>query len=661
MKVTLAGSLLPLLASTARAEVYLEALSTASSGAFSYSLGGNTYYTPSTIVSHFCYRAGAFGLHPFTVLNTNETTITSTVLTALAEQYESEDDVWNTAFLSGAVAIQGPQGAILDASVNDWIASYGAKYLLTSAALDITALESSVVTTVVRPSLNLRAGPYVLQTDSSGMTVRETYLVHRDNYEAFLFGVTPVFGSTAYEPVSLFIPRYQDDWVPVPSRLYSFDDARPLAGMRMAVKDIYDVEGVETGGGSRSYAEVYTAPNKTATALQKLLDLGAVVVGKSKTSQFAHGADPWEFVDIHYPFNPRGDGWLSAASSSSGPACAIAGYDWIDIALGSDTRGSVRKPASAVGSYGIRPTWKSLDLTGVIPLATEMDTLGFFARDPNLFYKVQRLWYEDSVVPVNKSFTSFPKKLLYPLDYFPVNNSAAQVLYDDFVSVLGDKFGMIKTPINVSDILRESPTPQISNFTAFQLNSNLLAEYWSWQHVGKPLAAAWLSMFPDRGFPLLDPNPRNAFERSFNRTEADYEAAVEIKNEFRDLFLEKVLRPDEETCSEGILMVDTGTGGRPSYREQTLNSLPGATSITVTVPNGGLANNYLASTAGCPEIGIPIGQVPYQSYASLQQEMVPVSVDLIAYPGCDNMLLELVKELADIDAIKTVKVGKTAF
>lgn len=100
---------------------------------------------------------------------------------------------------------------------------------------------------------------------------------------------------------------------------------------------------------------------------QKLIDMGAVMVGKTKTSQFAHGADPWEFVDIHYPFNPCGDGWLSAASSSAGSAIAIAGYDWIDIALGSDTRGSVRKPATCVGSSGIRPTWNSMNLTGVIP------------------------------------------------------------------------------------------------------------------------------------------------------------------------------------------------------------------------------------------------------------------------------------------------------
>jgi Asp-tRNA(Asn)/Glu-tRNA(Gln) amidotransferase A subunit family amidase len=122
-------------------------------------------------------------------------------------------------------------------------------------------------------------------------------------------------------------------------------------------------------------------------------------------------------LDIHYPWNPRGDGYLTAASSSSGSAAAITAYDWLDITIGSDTRGSVRKPAAIVGSYGIRSTWESMDLTGVIPLLTEMGTAGFFSRDPELFYKIASLWYAESPVPVNNSFTSFPSILeLYIAD-----------------------------------------------------------------------------------------------------------------------------------------------------------------------------------------------------------------------------------------------------
>ena len=304
-----------------------------------------------------------------------------------------------------------------------------------------------------------------------------------------------------------------------------------------------------------------------------------------------------------------------------------------------------------------------MDLTGVIPLSTEMDTAGFFARDPKLFYKISALWYEDSPVPVNNSFSSFPTRLVYPLDYFPLGNPAAQSLFEDFMSTLEQEFGMVRTPFNFSETLNTSVTnPRITNLTAFQLSSNRLAEYVSYNEVGKPLAEAWEEAFPGAGYPPFDPNPRGAFQRSMNLTEEDYQVAVDIKNEFREFFLANVLRPDNQTCSDGIMILDMGTGGLPSYREQALNSRPGATSLTITTPSGPvIPSNYLASTSGCPQIGIPIGQVAYNSYISLQEEMVPINIDLVAAPGCDGMLLELVSRLAELGIAKTVKTGKTAF
>ena len=107
------------------------------------------------------------------------------------------------------------------------------------------------------------------------------------------------------------------------------------------------------------------------------------------------------------------------------------------------------------------------------------------------------------------------------------------------------------------------------------------------------------------------------------------------KTEFKSFFLENVLRPDPNTCSDAIMVLDMGAGGLPSYREQALNSLPGATALSVTVPGGGpsMPSNYLASTAGCPQVGIPVGQVAYWSEISGRGEMLLVNVDLVAAPG----------------------------
>lgn len=305
-----------------------------------------------------------------------------------------------------------------------------------------------------------------------------------------------------------------------------------------------------------------------------------------------------------------------------------------------------------------------MDLTGVIPLATEMDTAGFFARDPSLFHKISMLWFEDAQVEVNKTFTNFPSKLLYPVDYFPLNNSAAQAIFDSFISTLEEEFGMQRTPINFTKTLNDKlEDTRITNITAFQLSSNRLAEYVSYNQVGVPLAEAWTSAFPDAGYPPLDPNPRNAFLRSENLTEEDYDEAVSIKNTFREFWLENMLKPDNETCSDGIMILDMGTGGLPSYREQALNSMPGATSLSYTAPGGGplIPSNYLASMSGSPQIGMPFGQVKYQSYISRQEEVLPVNVDLVAAPGCDGLLLAVLRRLTEKGLVKEVKTGRKAF
>ena len=138
----------------------------------------------------------------------------------------------------------------------------------------------------------------------------------------------------------------------VPSRIYAWADTRPLAGARVAIKDLYDVKGLQTSAGSRAWARITPVANGTAPSVQRILDLGGVVVGKQKLAQFASGANPWEWQDEQYPFNPRGDGWLTCSASSSGGGCAIAAYDWLDYAIGSDTGSSMRRPAAVAGVYG---------------------------------------------------------------------------------------------------------------------------------------------------------------------------------------------------------------------------------------------------------------------------------------------------------------------
>lgn len=128
-------------------------------------------------------------------------------------------------------------------------------------------------------------------------------------------------------------------FVPVPSRLYypPPSPSKPLSGLRIAVKDIFDLAGVQTSNCCRAFLKLYPPKDESAPEIQKLIDMGGIIVGKVKTVQFAAAESPVDWFDFQCPFNPRGDGYLKPSSSSSGSAVATAAYDWIDIAIGSDS------------------------------------------------------------------------------------------------------------------------------------------------------------------------------------------------------------------------------------------------------------------------------------------------------------------------------------
>ena len=127
--------------------------------------------------------------------------------------------------------------------------------------------------------------------------------------------------------------------VAVPSRLRDvMTTAKPLAGWRVAVKDVFSIENVRTSLCNRAYYELYPPATTTAGCIEILCQLGARVVGTTKLASFAATEEPIECVDFQAPWNPRADGYQSPAGSSSGSAVAIASYPWVDVAIGSDSK-----------------------------------------------------------------------------------------------------------------------------------------------------------------------------------------------------------------------------------------------------------------------------------------------------------------------------------
>src|ERR1700687_1105638 len=162
----------------------------------------------------------------------------------------------------------------------------------------------------------------------------------------------------------------------------------PLAGLTFAAKDLFDVAGHPTGGGNPDWGRVHPLPTRHARAVQRLLDAGARLVGKTVTDEVSLcilGENPFDGT----PLNPKAPDRVPGGSSS-GSASAVA-QGLCDTALGTDTGGSVRVPASFCGLYGIRPTHGRLDLSGMMRQAPGSDTTGWFARDASTFARVSEV------------------------------------------------------------------------------------------------------------------------------------------------------------------------------------------------------------------------------------------------------------------------------
>jgi amidase len=151
-----------------------------------------------------------------------------------------------------------------------------------------------------------------------------------------------------------------------------------LDGLRLAVKDMFAIEGHVSSFGHPRWRETHSPWKYTAPALERLLSAGASVAGLAKLDQLA-----WSIVgnagEGVAPLNTTYPDRFTCGSSS-GPASAVAA-GLADVGLGTDTGGSIRVPAAACGLYGLRPTHGLIRADGVLPLAPSFDTVGALARD----------------------------------------------------------------------------------------------------------------------------------------------------------------------------------------------------------------------------------------------------------------------------------------
>ena len=365
----------------------------------------------------------------------------------------------------------------------------------------------------------------------------------------------------------------------------------PLRGTVFAAKDNYAIAGHRTGAGSPTWLQTHNKATKTADAIQALLDAGAMLLGKTLMDELAYGLTG---RNVHYgiPANPAAPDRVPGGSSS-GSAAAVAGRA-CDFALGTDTGGSIRVPASYCGIFGMRPTHGRISAEGIVPLAPSFDAVGWFARDADLLERVGRALLDESKPPEE------PARLLVATD-------AMRLADGDVYTALLPWIGRAKSFFDLSyDI--EIAGAGLANWVE---TFRMLSASEAWAAHGE-----WISEVKPRLAP--DVAARFDFGRTVTRD------AIAEHSEKREIVRKRMA----ELLTEGtILCIPTASTAAP------LRDADEATFDRVRQRT--LPLTCIAGLAGLPQISLPAG---------FSQD-APVGVSFIAPPGEDAMLLNFVRIL----------------
>lgn len=368
----------------------------------------------------------------------------------------------------------------------------------------------------------------------------------------------------------------------------------PLADLTFAAKDLFDVAGHVTGGGNPDWLATHAPAERSAPVVQKLIDAGATLIGKTHTDELSRGIFG---ENAHYgtPVNPAAPDRIPGGSSS-GSAAAVAG-GLVDLALGTDTGGSVRVPASFCGIYGIRPTHGRLKLDGVIPQAPSFDTIGWFARDPRLLGVIAEV-----LTGIDVATAPCPTRLIIAEDAFAVAEDATRRALLPAVERLAKMFRSVER----------------RPFSAAPLAA------WH-QHQGAIQGREAWATFADW---IDQTNPRFGFEvaDNFLRGKRADDAAVAAAKAFR---AERRAEFAALVGDDSVLCVPTAPFPAP------VRGQPRSVMWKRRVPV--ITLTCIAGMLGAPQVTMPLGSV----------DGLPVGLSLLGPPGSDDQLLAAVRAFVE--------------
>ena len=390
-----------------------------------------------------------------------------------------------------------------------------------------------------------------------------------------------------YDPAHAFVP-YPD--VPVPHA-----STGPLSGLYFGVKDLFDVAGYPTGGGNPLLLALSGIKSTTAPTVQKLLNAGAALAGKTVTDELAFSMNG---NNAHFgaPLNGAAPDRITGGSSS-GSASAVSSME-CDFALGTDTGGSVRAPASHCGVYGIRPTHGRVSLQSALALCHSLDTCGWFARDANTFARVADVLLDADPAPLPAQ-----PRLLLPTDVWGLIAPTVLPAWDGALARIQQVYG-----------------PSADTTLALESFDTM---YWAFRYVqGRE---AWMTdgAFIERYAPVLGPGVKERFAWSKQVTDAQFVAATQFRERFRQ-HLANLLGHD------GVLVMPTMPDIAPlrSADEASLEAYR----------NHAVQMLCAAGLSGFPQISLPLAG----------RDGAPLGISLLGPKGSDRSLIAMVQRLANM-------------
>ncbi|MSP46798.1 MAG: amidase [Xanthobacteraceae bacterium] len=370
----------------------------------------------------------------------------------------------------------------------------------------------------------------------------------------------------------------------------------PLAGLSAVVKDMYAIAGERAGGGNPDWLANATPATAHCTVVEKLLAAGATIAGKTICDEFFYSVAG---QNAHYgtPPNIRAPGRIPGGSSSGSAAAAAAGA--CDFAMGSDTGGSVRIPASLCGIYGIRTTHGRVDTKGVMDMSPSFDTVGWLAATAGVFRKVGHVLLGGAAAPASI------RNLLIADDAFEQADEPVAELLSDALSAMADAL----------------PKPQHIRIASGSMDRTL--DYWRdavriiqaseiWQVYGR---------FVEEKHPRFGPGVAERMQAASKIGKAEADAARKVHAAAREHIRAQippgtvVALPSAPCIAPRI---DTPAAEMDAYRTRVMRL------------------TCIAGLGGLPQVSIPAGTVAG----------CPVGLSLIGWAGGDEALLDLAVTLS---------------